>query len=61
MTNEELEKVAELVAVICKDRYLRQKLVVHKEFVNVALMIAPHMDEVMKVLAQRYNNVKEEA
>lgn len=52
MTNEELEKVAELVAVICKDRYLRQKLVVHKEFVNVALMIAPHMDEVMKVLAQ---------
>lgn len=61
MTNEELEKVAELVAVICKDRYLRQKLVVRKEFVDVTLMIAPHMDAVMELLAERYNNVREEA
>ena len=61
MTNEELEKVAELVALICKDRYLRQKLVVHKEFVDVTLMIAPHMDAVMELLAERYNNVREEA
>lgn len=58
MTNDELEKVAELVAVICKDRYLRQKLVVMPEFVEVAQMIAPHMGEVLQILAQRYNNVR---
>lgn len=58
MTNEELEKVAELVGVICKDRYLRQKLIVRAEFVDVAVMIAPHMGEVLQILAQRYNNVR---
>ena len=61
MTNEELEKVAELVALICKDRYLRQKLVVRREFVDVALMISPRMEDVVQMFAERYNNVREEA
>lgn len=61
MTHDELEKVAELVAVICKDRYLRQKLVTAPEFVEVARMVAPGMSEVVSVFAGRYNNVREEA
>ena len=61
MTNEELEKVAELVALICKDRYLRQKLVVRREFVDVALMISPRMEDVVQMFAERNNNVREEA
>jgi hypothetical protein len=61
MTNEELEKVAELVAVICKDRYLRQKLITTPEFAEVAGMVAPGMLEVISVFAERYNNVREEA
>lgn len=59
MTNEELEQVGELVRVICKDTYLRKKLILMPEFVNVALMIAPHMKELIQVLAEREaNNVR---
>jgi hypothetical protein len=59
MTHEELEKVGELVRVICKDTYLRKKLILVPEFVSVAVMIAPHMKELIGVLAEREaNNVR---
>lgn len=58
MTNEELEKIGELVQVICKDRYVRQKLITTSEFREVAMMLAPGMSEVIDVLASRGNNVR---
>lgn len=61
MTHEELEKVGELVRVICRDNYLRKKLILVPEFVDVAVMLAPHMGEVMKIFAEREtNNVRGE-
>jgi hypothetical protein len=47
------EDVAKLMAVILKDRFLREKLILTEEFNTVARHIAPEMDSVVAILAMR--------
>ena len=47
------EDVAKLMAVILKDRFLREKLILTEEFNAVARHIAPEMDSVVAILAMR--------
>jgi hypothetical protein len=50
------EDVAKLMAVILKDRFLREKLILTEEFNAVARHIAPEMDSVVAILAMRRKN-----
>ena len=47
------ENVAKLMAVIIKDRFLREKLILTEEFNLVARHIAPEMDAVVAILSMR--------
>ena len=63
MTNEEVEKITELVAVICKDTYLRKKLILKREFMDVVLLLnaVPGLPDVVEMFAEREaNNVRGE-
>ena len=54
MNDDQLkEDVTKLMAVIIKDRFLREKLILTEEFNLVARHIAPEMDAVVAIFSMR--------
>ena len=53
MTNNEAEKVGQLVKAILDNRYARPQLVKTKEFMDVVVMIAPNLLPVVEVIGER--------
>lgn len=51
--NETLEDFADLIALILKDRFLREKLIGTPEFRKASSRLAPNMGAVIDVYAQR--------